>query len=104
MTFKANLAADVSVVFLNTDEFSQNFTTSASATIVGILDYGQALATYDMSGQAVMATIYVNAATYAAPERYQTLNDGTHTWRVEQISSGDGGMWILSVTRDQRAA
>jgi hypothetical protein len=104
VSFKTNAAADVSAVFMDTTEFAQSFTTSAGATISGILDYGQDLAGYDLGGQAVMASLSVSAAEYADPQRYDTLNDGTYSWRVERIINGDGYMWLLALIRDQRAS
>jgi len=104
MTLKTVITADVADVFMDTDEFASSFVTSATTTISGILDYGQNLAGYEIGGQAVMATLYVSKAEYAAPARYDTLTGEGYTWRVEQIVSGDGYMWLLTLLRDQRAS
>jgi len=104
MTFKDQLSNDLDAVFHNTDEFAISLTTSASVTINGILDYAQNLSDYELNGQIVLASLRIKVSDVATPERYQTYSDGTHTWRIENIVSGDGYEWVCTVSRDQRAS
>lgn len=105
MSFKTDLTADASDVFLSSSELAENLITSAAATVRGIIDFQAVLGQFDLNGQASTATITVLRSELSTPARYQTLTatDGT-VWRIDQILSHDADTWNLLVTTDRRVS
>lgn len=105
MSFQSQLAADLGV-FWNSAEFAESATyttlAGATSTVEAVLDPGQALSE-GSPGQSAVGTCFVKSSQVATPVRYETLTMGGTTWRIDDIISGDGYSWILSVSTDHRA-
>ena len=100
MSFKTQIASDLSAVFFNSDEFAESgLYTSKDGTITakpvlvilqnqqkdGITNYGAA--------ESVIA--FIKKADVADPKRYDVITVSSVVYTVQSRISGDGGHWEL---------
>lgn len=111
MTFKTQMAADVSTVFLNSNEFAESglFTSydglTVNAPATGIIEYDQSLTDFGNQAQASVATLHLSIATVSAIRRYDMWTSAAGiVWRIESIISHDDDVWRLAVSTDRRMA
>lgn len=100
-TMKEYMELDKSVI-LNTDEFAVSITLSNGSVIKGIVKYGEVMGSFDLGGQAAMATVRVAVSDFPNPTRYDTITISSVEWRIESHDSGDHVYWMLTVSRDRR--
>lgn len=108
MTFKDQLASDVSSVFFNADEFADagSFTKFTSGAITADVPFIISVAASDTAqgyGVADMATISIPAAALsAAPERHDTITKGSVVYTLMQRLSADDDVYVFSVETEER--
>lgn len=93
---------DIPTAF-STLDFGLSCTTSAGATITGLIDYGQDLGAWAATGQSANAILYLMAKD-VTPDRLQAFVVNGITWRVEAILAHDGHVYTLQVTTDRRTS
>lgn len=107
MTLKTTMADDVAI-FLNEDEFADSVTytsheTGATSTVKAIIAVTADLSTTPQ-GKGITGTATISAADIARPAVYDILTTASgQIWRVEAVTGGDGYVWDLFVTSDNRA-
>ena len=107
MTFKTTLAADVSSVFLNTDEFAESVTykvagAGAGSSVDAVSDIQQDLGQGN-PGQRALGVAEVSVVQVAAPSIYDTNTTSAGVvWRVDSVVGGDGYTWKLGISTDHR--
>ena len=99
MTLKTQMTSDLST-FFNTDEFAETVSYNGS-DISGVVDFGEDLNEQSDGLQAV-ATLYIKKSDVADPNYRDTVVIDSVTWRVSRVSEGDGAVWKLGLTRDER--
>jgi len=99
MTFKTDMTTDLSVLF-NTDEFAETVTYSGE-DISAVVDYGL---DQDMGDEATVdrALLCVKQSDVSSPAYRDAVVIGTATWYVKNVKSGDGYVWVLEITKDER--
>lgn len=100
MTFKTQLAADVTAVFFNTDEFGRavTYVTEGGEEIstVAIRELGDTANPGGFGGQMPFsATYHVKSADIADPKPMELIYDGTEKWRVTDRLGGTDATWLL---------
>ena len=107
MTLKAQMESDLSVFFSAT-EFAESVTytvhdTGASSTVSAIVDVTADLG-ITPQGRGITGTVTIKATDISRPEVYDTITQSSgRVWRVESCVGGDGIVWQLFCTSDNRA-
>ena len=106
-TLKAQMLADRDTVFFNTDDFARAITYKVHSTSVETT--GKGILTQDMKpspteyGDAEMVTWIIPSTLCADPEIYDTITEGTTTYRVKFRQDGTiVGTWKLMCEADRR--
>jgi hypothetical protein len=108
-TFKEQMAADVSAVFLNADEFADETVVyndgTGDVTVTGIVDYGPAEGETKKSAKG--ATIIVAASEVPDPGYRHTFTIAGVEWQVAMNGSvpdvtGDGQVWEIGLITNEK--
>ena len=99
MTFKTNIASDISS-FFNDDEFAETIT-YAGSSITAVVSHEEKPA--QESGSTVQkATLFVKVSDVATPAYRDAIVIGSDTWYMQGRLNGDGYVWELAIERDER--
>ena len=101
MTFKSQMETDLDV-FFDEEHFAESVTYNGEE-ILAVVDYGEDLD--EVTGNEtnrVADTVMIKASDVAAPAYRDTVVIGDYTYTVLRRKSGDGDMWTLELSRDER--
>lgn len=108
MTFKTQMAADISAVFFDTAEFADTgtftrFSTSATTANVPFIINIAASDSQENYGVADIATIAIPASALTSkPLRHDKITKGTATYTFRERLSADDDVYLYSVDTEER--
>jgi len=107
MTLKTDMAADLSTVFFNTDEFAEAATLTpkgGSAKTINIVCEEESLSSQSIFPPGDVMTILVQYTDHNTPLLGDTYTINSVTWYHNQVLSGGRGegVWHIEVSRSKR--
>lgn len=105
MTIYGDMATALGTIFACDMAASMTYTQGTSTATVNALR--QSIEAYSKQIDPMIAdhsTFYLQQSDLGAivPDLYDTLSDGTNTWRVESIRHNPAGVYILLCSKNQR--
>ena len=111
MTFKSQLTADASSVFMNSSEFAEIVDYEMDGALVpsisGVFEIRDGDSQLLGGGRAAFAEFLVEKANVPTPKAHDKVfrypgTSSMETWYVNQVVSGDDQMWTLGIIKGMR--
>jgi len=105
MSLKTQMTADISAVFLSTDEFAEIVTYNGTS-ITAVPEIGESNQKgneFSSEGSADRATFHVSAVDVSAPVAGDTIVCNGKTWTVARVLASDAAMHSLLCTGNHSA-
>jgi len=103
MSLHDEVEADLQAIF-NNEDLGRVITFSSGTTAIGLIEYLQESAAFDLSGNCDLANLYLRKNDGAGLQRYNTITVGSDVWRIERIFSADDHIMGFMISKDRRIA